>query len=365
MGLTTKIFGHCLASFCYLATLTTSAIAEGDGSHITPPTPAVAPQAATGEGERVKPDFISDGTRIELKDKEFAITPPSGWEVYTNRSNLSLLMQVPYEPNQKYQRTIQVAAFSGPRFIDETTAKEYEDIIVRKFSEASILVTDYRIRNHMTIDLVDGRLGLLFYSEFSIDGVDLMQAHILVSSAARHYLLTYTDLASHFEDDKANDFLTEAWNSMISVQLAGPSPTRFDAVSKVGVGAGALLVFCLTVWGVRRVLAGRKYQSYMRDSQTDVGALLTSDSRGPVTLEPMALDPVIKEASLTPETGFSRSDASSLDKRRQKKAIPKRWPSKGSSHDAGAEYNTGLGDDRPGSSKKDESGLQDDEDLAV
>src|SRR5690606_25029214 len=113
----------------------------------------------------------------------------------------SLLMQAPYVKGMKYQRTIQVAAFNGPKYIDETTAREFEELIVNKFSRASASVEEYRIRNHLNVEMADARPGLLFYSEFILEGVPLMQMHVLVSAEDRHFLMTYTDLAQHFEDD--------------------------------------------------------------------------------------------------------------------------------------------------------------------
>jgi hypothetical protein len=209
-----------------------------------------------------KPDSTGDGTRVVVKEGDFSLVPPKGWEVFTRLDNLTLLMQVPKQPGLKYQRTIQVASFSEPCFIDELTAKEYENVIVQKFSSISSAIEDYRIRNHMTVDMADGRSALLFYTEFKLEGVNLMQAHILVSSATRHYLMTFTDVAEHFESDDANQFLAEAWDAMISVQLATRTPQRFQTFVAVGVGVLVLAVLALVVIGVRSWRSGRSYRQY-------------------------------------------------------------------------------------------------------
>ena len=131
------------------------------------PGPARADDAPSPVEAKTDYDFIADGTkRIPLKGGDFSITPPAKWEVYTHHPSLTLLMQVPYKAGIKYQRTIQVASFGGSRFIDEVTAKEYEEVIVRKFSVASASLEDFRVRNHMVIEMADGRQGLLFYTEF-------------------------------------------------------------------------------------------------------------------------------------------------------------------------------------------------------
>src|SRR5690606_29572556 len=95
---------------------------------------ATTESAAPAEAKKASYDFIAEpNKRVTVRDGDFSLQPPVGWEVYVNLPSLSLLMQVPHAPGMKYQRTIQVASFSGPRYIDEVTAKEYEEVIVRKF----------------------------------------------------------------------------------------------------------------------------------------------------------------------------------------------------------------------------------------
>lgn len=233
-------------------------------------------QAGSGvsaDGKAVA-DFVADGSRVSVRNGDFTVQPPRGWEVYTHLPSLTLLMQIPYQPGMKYQRTIQVASFSGSRFIDEVTAKEYEDVIVRKFSATSTSIDGYKIRNHMPIEMADGRQGLLFYTEFTLEGVSMMQAHILVSSQQRHYLMTFTDLAEHFENDGASRFLTEAWDSMISVQLGSRTPARFESAVYIMVIAGLLAALATVVMLVRRARSGRSYRDYAngRSFDADVSA---------------------------------------------------------------------------------------------
>ena len=212
-----------------------------------------------------KPDRIGTGERVVVRDGDFSMIPPNGWEVYEHLNDLTLLMQMPHQSGLKYQRTIQVASFARPRYIDETTAKEYEEVITRKFSATSAAVDGYRIRNHMVIDMADGRQGLLFYSDFSLDSVALMQAHILVSSADRHYLMTFTDVAEHFESDAAKQFLTEAWDAMISVQLGAPTPGRFSMITYGAVAAGAALAVIFVLVWIRRRRAAHQYSNFAEE----------------------------------------------------------------------------------------------------
>jgi hypothetical protein len=216
-------------------------------------------------------DLVSDGSRIVVEGRGFSIRPPKGWELHTKHPTLSLLLQIPFKSGQRYRRTIQVASFNGARYMDELTAKEFEGLIVKKFSGASGSIENFRIRNHLNVELADGRPGLLFYTEMVIDGVDLMQAHILVSSPDRHYLMTYTDIREHFEDDAAaGQFLTEAWDAMISVELEGQTPQRFESMKQVGIGAGAMLLLLVVLWGMRQWHARRALAAYTDDSGGDV-----------------------------------------------------------------------------------------------
>jgi hypothetical protein len=207
-------------------------------------------------------DLISEGKRIELAEKGLSIVPPAGWQVQTSHPKLTLVMQVPFEKGMPYQRTIQVAGFVGPKYMDDLTAKEFEALIVREFSTALAAVQDFRVRNHMMVEMADGRDAILYYTEFKLEDVNLMQAHILVSSADRHFLMTFTDIAEHFENDEANEFLTEAWDAMTSVQLATPAPMRFENFIFIGVAVGVVALLIGAFWFFNYVRSGRKYMDY-------------------------------------------------------------------------------------------------------
>ncbi len=185
---------------------------------------------------------LGDGQRISLRDGEISILSAKNWEIFTEIPGLTLLMRAPQDPETRYQRTIQIASFNGPRYMDEITAKEFESLIVRKFAATSASIKKYRIRNYTNVELDDRRPGLLFYSEFSVDGVNLMQAHILVSSIRRHFLITFTDVAYHFEGSTQGPFLEEAWTTMRSAQLRGEIPRRFRVTLTMVYVAGGIIV---------------------------------------------------------------------------------------------------------------------------
>lgn len=284
------------------------AVDEASAPPVVPVKARNAP--AGGKVGLAHPDFIADGSRVTVRDGDFSLKPPKGWEVFTKLDSLTLLMQIPKQQGMRYQRTIQVASFSEPRFIDEMTAKEYEAVIVQKFSAVSSAIEDYRVRNHMNIDLVDGRSALLFYTEFKLEGVDLMQAHILVSSAERHYLMTYTDIAEHFEGDEANQFLTEAWESMTSVELSTDTPRRFETFAAMGVALIALVLAGGGVIAFRAWKSGRNYRMY-----SEGRGLEDEDLTGEVEGEPKSRnDDPQSLASSDPPTSLNSGSDHGMDK---------------------------------------------------
>src|SRR5690606_21406875 len=128
---------------------------------------------------------------------------------------------------ESFQRNIQVLTFRDPLPIDEFTATEFEKRIIQNFAQASATIQGYKVRNYLPVKTDDGHSGFVFFAEFSIDSIRMMQAHLLLSSASRHFLITYTDLATAFEgtDTSAYD---QAWRSMKSVGLDSIAPKRLD-----------------------------------------------------------------------------------------------------------------------------------------
>jgi len=212
---------------------------------------------------------VSEGERIEIDDGLFSIETPTGWNIHLGHPSLALLMQVQKEPGMKYQRTIQIASFSDAKYIDDLTKQYFEELIVRRFSQASASVEDFRIRNSMIIQMDDGRDGLLFYSEFLLEGVPLMQAHILVSSSERHFLMTFTDLAEHFEGAQAANYLNTAWASMTSIQVNGATPVRYSEIKTVGMIAGGLIFLVIGFSFFSRKRAGKKYENFEKGINVD------------------------------------------------------------------------------------------------
>jgi hypothetical protein len=210
-----------------------------------PPEPSSAPEA--------NPEItISQGERINVTDRGFSIEPPAGWRVYQDYNGAMLYM----EPAEKaedsiYRRNIRIMSFKGPRYIDEMTFQEFGKEIVEKSSKMSNAISDYRLRNQMPIEIDGGHKAGLYYAEFTIDDVPLMQMHILVSSAEHHFLLTFTDLLEHFEQDNS-PYLNEAFVALRSVKLKGEPPQRSLYFYWLGAALGGGFLLFLIIRFVRK-----------------------------------------------------------------------------------------------------------------
>ena len=226
--------------------------------------PSINAQGNVSENSGTAPgnakSVVSNGSRVNIEASGFSITPPEGWEVRLDVGNAPILMEAQKQAGTAYQRSVQVMAFKGPKFIDSTTAKEIEQLLVRKFSESSAAIEDYRIRNNTDIEMADGRKGILFYSEFKFDGTPLMQAHVLVSSRTGHLIATYTDLAEHFEREENQAFLAEAWATMTSLELDSSTPGRFEGPIAAGVAIFVISGFLGVFFLVRYRMARKRYE---------------------------------------------------------------------------------------------------------
>jgi hypothetical protein len=213
--------------------------------------------------------IISDGSEITVDGKGISMTPPVGWTVRRDLPRTTLFLGGPKANEKDYPRNISVMRFPGEQVIHEETAEKFSKFLVSSFPQSSPEIAGYDLRNHQLIQMNDGREGLLFYTDFNVRGVAMMQAHILISSQTAHYLMTYTDVATHFEDPQlSSQFLGEAWSSMVSVKLDSPSPKPEENAKRMMIAGGVLLLIAAVTAGVRRRMASREYDKFS-DSNED------------------------------------------------------------------------------------------------
>lgn len=234
------------------AEVESSAISQGAES-----SSAVAVETTASDGE------VSKGERIFIEGKGFSIVPPVGWFLRRDLPRTSLFLKAPVLSESEYPRNISVLKFSGPKVINEVSADQFSKYLVKNFPSASPEIDDYQLRNHQAIQMADGREGLLFYTDFSVRGKAMMQAHVLVSSETAHFLISFTDVAEHFENPQGdNEFLANAWASMISIELDSANPQPMESLRSTVIMVGLLVLLGGLVAYARHRAAGSIYRDY-------------------------------------------------------------------------------------------------------
>lgn len=169
--------------------------------------------------------YIQEAERVSLEGGVFSILPPYGWKVLLDYPGASLVIEAPIE-GKEYKRTIQVLRFNDPLPIDDLTLEEIEQKIEDHFTSRVYGLKEFVVRDRSFVHLADGGQGILYYTAFDLGGARLMQAHLLVSSAVEHFIVSFTDVIEHFEGEALDHYVTPAWESMVSVKLSSSAPLR-------------------------------------------------------------------------------------------------------------------------------------------
>jgi|GEM_PF-6870724 hypothetical protein len=233
---------------------------------------------------------ISDGSAIHLKDFDVSITPPAGWEIFENHRGKTLVAQpiVKAEPIRDYSkplytRNLTLAISHQPRPMDELSAQELRAKLEKDFGQAAG-VSGFQVVEHRFIDHRAKADALLVYTAFQYNAIPMSQMHIVMSGAKNSVLLTYTDLADEFQKNEAA--MNLAWSAMMSVDMIGQAPERYEGVIQAAAGLGVVLVAGGMLLLLRRRAAKRLYSDaedriYRDDGHeshtTSVGIEETSD----------------------------------------------------------------------------------------
>ncbi len=179
-------------------------------------------------------------TEAVIEGKDFRISVPDGWQVLENYEGASLFIEAPLTDGSAYRRNMRIMAFSAPVFVDTFSLETMADKISRGVSESSNSIRDYQMTNKMLMDFDSGLRGLLYYGDFTMLGVPMMQMHLVVSSADNHFILAYTDLKENFDFDNS-PFLDQAFSTMGSIVMETKAPERFVFIKIFGLLAAGLI----------------------------------------------------------------------------------------------------------------------------
>ena len=204
-------------------------------------------------------------------------------------------------------RNIAVVRFKGSKLINDTTADEFAEKLVKTYPTTSSTIETYTMRNHQSIQMADGREGVLFYTDFMGSGRKMMQAHVLVSSETGHYLVTYTDVAEHFENPAdGTQFLADAWTSMTSIELDSPNPVPSKSLELAILGIISLASIGAGVTLVKKYLAGRQYREYGEMEPGEGAELEPKSAPSGVSLMATAQTKLAYRPSKSPDSGSAK-----------------------------------------------------------
>jgi hypothetical protein len=224
-------------------------------------TAALPAAIAFGAGELPK---IAEGRPWSSPEVGLTLTPPIGWQIQPNLMGKTLVMQ-PVRKEEKikdyskpiYNRNITVAVIHEARPIDETEALTLRKKLELDFGQAPG-VREFQILEHRFIDYRQKADGILLYTAFQLNGFPMSQMHIFISGSKNSALLTYTDLTDAFQNNE--EAMTLAWNAMLSTDLEGIAPKRYEDLLYTGSALGLMLVSGFLVVLLRRRSAHKMYE---------------------------------------------------------------------------------------------------------
>lgn len=221
---------------------------------------------------------IAEGRPWSAADLGISLTPPIGWQIQPNLLGKTLVLQ-PVRSKGKikdyskpiYNRNITVAVLHEARPIDETEVAILRKKLELDFGQAPG-VSGFQVIESRFIDYRQKADGILLYTAFQLNGYPMSQMHVFISGSKNSALLTYTDLADAFQSNE--DAMTLAWNAMLSTELTGTAPRRYQDLMGLGSAIGLVLVAGCLVLLLRRRSAHRMYEGeeeklYRDDSVRD------------------------------------------------------------------------------------------------
>ena len=209
-------------------------------------------------------DVVSDGSPIDMKSLGISFRAPAGWLVSTKSNGLSVVMREPKPPVKAndyetiiFQRNITIATVHEASPIDEARAAALKAQLTQAFSKDG-MVSEFEVIESKLFNYRQTNDGILVYSVMKLGEFKMMQMHVLVSGQAKQFLMTYTDLEDRFRGQGPAGYET-AWQSMMSLEVTGNAPKRYENLIRYGsVGGGVLFLFVI-IGTVRRRSATKDY----------------------------------------------------------------------------------------------------------
>ena len=165
--------------------------------------------------------------QIDISELNFSVKAPAGWKIRQHYRGKTLVFEDPLATNSKgvmYNRNITIAVQNEVRPIDGLEVQHLSQKLIQEFGRD---VSDFDIIEARVIDYRSKGDAILVFSTFTQVQVPMRQMHIFTSASSNSVLLTYTDLQDSFEAEGAMD---KVWGSMMSAELSGEAPRRYDGL---------------------------------------------------------------------------------------------------------------------------------------
>lgn len=207
----------------------------------------------SGNGEALQMEASSIYNMFDLE-----ISVPNGWVETQNNSNVLLLVNSELEAG--YKRNIMIRSFNGSEYIDEISAKKFHQMILQKFRASLGKAIEYRAEDPGFLTLENGNEAITVYAFYTQSGLDMMQINMVVSSPEKHYLITYTDVASLMMAEDSPSF-ERAWQILQNIRVPFSGGTsRYDTYLPYAVGGGVVFFSFLTFFITRRIRQRRNLE---------------------------------------------------------------------------------------------------------
>jgi len=244
-----------------------TSLADSEGSSADPP----------------KPEFSASSQGVVIPEAGVRITPPEGWSASRDVAQLTLVMKEPGDPKPsydkpKYQRNVTLMTLHQSSPMDFARMEEFKQELTKQFSQGGS-TSNFQIVDSKIFDYRQNISAILVYSSIHIGEYPMMQMHVLVSGKDKQYVMTYTDLAERFNQTNDPAF-SAVWASMMSIEVEGTPPTRFEQRLGFYLGGGGIFMIAMAMglWSFARSRTSYRHYADLAVSGRDLDEDLSSAS---------------------------------------------------------------------------------------
>ncbi len=199
---------------------------------------------------------------VYIEKHGFSFIPPEGWEIKDNPL-IALDVRAPKVEGQRYQSNIKIYKQKKPLSINERSIQDIKENLTSYFKDKAGL-SDYSIRSHDTYKINEETNTIVIYSDYTLSGIELMQANVFIPHKAGRLVVNYTDYKKNVEGANSAYFSEQIWPSLASVQLDEQPELPYKGLMLVGAIA---LLFLIAIASL--LLMKRRSSTKLYDKELD------------------------------------------------------------------------------------------------